>query len=98
MSKTYQWIFLSLSIQNRTFILSKFQTLFDGWSQYDVFDEIVVKIDDLMNQLANAGFENQVCDFLEEFILNSDDESVLDLFTDTYSRYRSVEKLFDENM
>ena len=68
------------------------------YGQYDVFDEIIVKIDDLMNQLANAGFENQVCDFLEECILNSDDESVLDLFTDTYSRYRSVEKLFDENM
>ena len=68
------------------------------YGQYDVFDEIIVKIDDLMNQLANTGFDNQVCDFLEECILNSDDESVLDLFTDTYSRYWSVEKLFDENM
>lgn len=67
------------------------------YGQYDVFDEIIVKIDDLMNRLANTGFEDQVCDFLAECILNSDDESVLDLFTDTYSRFRCVEKLFDDN-
>ena len=45
MSKTYQWmIFLSLSIQDRTFILSKFQTLFDGWSQYDDFDDCFLQV------------------------------------------------------
>ena len=67
------------------------------YGQYDAFDGIIVKIDDLMNRLLNIGFEDEVCDFLEEMILTSDDESVLDLFTDTYSRYRSVEKLFDEH-
>ena len=31
------------------------------------------------------------------FILNCDDYSILDLFTDIYSRFRRVEELFDEN-
>lgn len=64
---------------------------------FGVSDEIILKIDDLMYRLANSGFENSVCEFLAEFILSSDDESVLDLFTDTYSRFASVEELFDEN-
>ena len=68
------------------------------YGQYDAFEDIILKIDDLTNCLINDGFEDEVCDFLADCILNCDDESILDLFTDTYSRFRSVEELFDEHL
>lgn len=67
------------------------------YGQYNQCDAIIVKLYDLLYAMANSGFENQVCDFLEDFILNSDDESVLELFTDVYSRFRSIEELFDKH-
>ena len=67
------------------------------YSKYDDFDEIIDKIDDLINQLADEGFEDEVCDFLADYILNSDNFSISEIFTDTYSRFRSVEELFDKN-
>ena len=65
--------------------------------EYDRSDEIIVRLYDLLYAMGNSGFENQVCDFLEYFILNSDDELVLELFTDVYSRFKSVEELFDKH-
>ena len=67
------------------------------YGQYDAYDDVLDTVESVINNLLYLGYEKQTCDFLEEFILNSEDECVLDIFTDTYSRYRSVEELFDAN-
>ena len=67
------------------------------YGQYDAYDDVLDTVESVINNLLDLGYEKQTCDFLEEFILNSEDECVLDIFTDTYSRYRSVEELFDAN-
>lgn len=67
------------------------------YGQYDAYDDVLDTVESVINNLLDLGYEKQTCDFLEEFILNSEDECVLDVFTDTYSRYRSVEELFDAN-
>ena len=62
--------------------------------QYDDYEVLLDKIEDLVNQLIADGFKNQVCEFLAEFILNSKDECICDLFEYIYSKYRNTDELW----
>lgn len=65
--------------------------------KWDAFDNILDKIDTVMIRLLDSGCKNNVLEFLEHIILTNDDIDILDILTDTYSRYGDVEKLFNDN-
>ena len=65
---------------------------------YDAFYIILHKLDTIMIDLFNKGYEKPVLDFLADIILNSDNIEILDMLTDTYSRIGDVEKLFEDNL
>ena len=65
--------------------------------QFNTSDEIIEKIEELIYRLEDKGIDNQVCKFLESIILECDDDSILDTFTEAYSRFGDIEELFDKH-
>ena len=65
--------------------------------EWDSFDNILYKIDSIMIRLLESDCENDALAFLENIILTNDNIDILDILTDTYSRYADVKKLFEEN-
>ncbi|MBO4515931.1 SWIM zinc finger family protein [bacterium] len=64
---------------------------------WNAFYNILDKLDTIMLRLLNSGFEDETLEFLANIILTNDNIDILDAFTDTYSRFGDVEKLFEEN-
>ena len=62
---------------------------------YDEYDIILDKIGELLNNLINFGYVEQVLSFLEYHILNSKDETICDYFGYIYSQFGDVEELFE---
>ena len=69
----------------------------DKEGMYNASYEIIRKIDDLTYGLEGKGVDDQVCEFLGSIILESDDDGILDTFSETYSRFGDIEKFFDEH-
>ena len=63
----------------------------------DSFDNILDKTDSVMISLLESDCKTDALEFLEGIILTNDNFDILDILTDTYSRYGNVEKLFEEN-
>ena len=96
---------LNILIQNRNYnlVLKLCEIIIDYLEdlsynhEWDSFDNILDKIDSIMIRLLESDCESDALAFLENVILTNDNIYILDLLTDTYSRYGDVEKLFEEN-
>lgn len=64
---------------------------------WNAFDNILYKLDDIMMELFNSGQENKTLEFLANIILNNHNLDILERFTDIYSRIGDVEKLFEDS-
>ena len=62
---------------------------------YDEYDSLIEEIGNLLNSLIDMNYISQTAEFLEYFILNSDDFTLSDYFSWIYERIGNPEELFD---